>query len=126
MTKRAENVNLYGVRVEGYGLVRAIEAQNDEQARRKAAAAYGTNVVETKCEIESKESVFEASVGLECSEGASESDVFEIKVRGVDEKKVAELAEAIHVLIGGPGVPDELMRSAVPFRAAVDGVMAIM
>ena len=126
MTKRAENVNLYSVRVEGYGVARAIEAQNDEQARRKAAAAYGTNVVETKCEIESKEPVFEASVGLECPEGASELDVFEIKVRGVDEKKVAELAEAIHVLIGGPGVPDELMRSAVPFRAAVDGVMAIM
>ena len=126
MTKRAENVNLYRVRVEGYGVARAIEAQNDEQARRKAAAAYGTNVVETKCEIESKEPVFEASVGLECPEGASESDVFEIKVRGVDEKKVAELAEAIHVLIGGPGVPDGLMRSAAPFRAAVDGVMAIM
>lgn len=126
MAKRAENVNLYGVRVEGYGLVRAIEAQNDEQARRKAAAAYGTNVVETKCEIESKEPVFEASVGLECSEGVSESDAFEIKVKGVDEKKVSDLAEAIRVLVGGPGVPDELTRSAVPFRAAVDGVMAII
>ena len=61
MAKKAENVNLYRVRVEGYGLVRAIEAQNDEQARRKAAAAYGTNVVETKCEIESKKPVFEDS-----------------------------------------------------------------
>ena len=103
MTKRAENVNLYRVRVEGYGVARAIEAQNDEQARRKAAAAYGTNVVETKCEIESKEPVFEASVGLECPEGASESDVFEIKVRGVDEKKVAELAEAVRFFVGDPG-----------------------
>ena len=126
MTKRAESVNLHSVRVEGYGLVKAIEAQNDEQARRKAAAAYGTNIVETKCEIESKEPVFEASVGLECPEGMSESDVFEIKVKGVDEKKVADLAEAIRVLVGGPGVPDGLMRSAAPFRAAVDGVMAIM
>lgn len=126
MAKRAENVNLYSVRVADHGSVSTIEAPNDEQARRAAAAAYGTNVVESKCEIESKEPVFEASVGLECPEGVSESDVFEIKVRGVDEKKVAELAEAIHVLIGGPGVPDELMRSAVPFRAAVDGVMAIM
>ena len=126
MTKRAENVNLYGVRVEGYGLVKAIEAQNDEQARRKAAAAYGTNVVETKCEIESKEPVFEASVGLECSEGMSESDVFEIKVKGVDEKKVSDLAEAIRVLVGGPGVPDELMRSDTLFRTAASGVMAII
>ena len=126
MTKRAENVNLYGVRVEGYGLVRAIEAQNDEQARRKAAAAYGTNVVETKCEIESKEPVFEASVGLECPEGVSESDVFEIKVKGVDEKKVSDLAEAIRVLVGGPGVPDELMRSDTLFRTAASGVMAII
>ena len=126
MTKRAENVNLYGVRVEGYGLARAIEAQNDEQARRKAAAAYGTNVVETKCEIESKEPVFEASVGLECPEGASESDVFEIKVKGVDEKKVSDLAEAIRVLVGGPGVPDELMRSDTLFRTAASGVMAII
>ena len=126
MAKKAENVNLYRVRVDGYGVARTIEAQNDEQARRKAAAAYGTNVVETKCEIENREPVFEASVGLECPEGVSESDVFEIKVRGVDEKKVAETAEAIHVLIGGPGVPDGLMRSAAPFRAAVDGVMAIM
>lgn len=103
MTKRAENVNLYRVRVAGYGLVRTIEAQNDEQARRKAAAAYGTNVVETKCEIESKEPVFEESVWPECPEGASESDVFEIKVRGVDEKKVAELAEAVRVFVGGTG-----------------------
>lgn len=126
MTKRAENVNLYGVRVEGYGLVRAIEAQNDEQARRKAAAAYGTNVVETKCEIENKEPVFEASVGLECSEGVSESDVFDIKVKGVDEKKVSDLAEAIRVLVGGPGVPDELMRSDTLFRTAASGVMAII
>ena len=126
MTKRAENVNLYGVRVEGYGLVKAIEAQNDEQARRKAAAAYGTNVVETKCEIESKEPVFEASVGLECPEGVSESDVFEIKVKGVDEKKVSDLAEAIRVLVGGPGVPDELMRSDTLFRTAASGVMAII
>lgn len=126
MTKRAENINLYSVRVADHGSVSTIEAPNDEQARRAAAATYGTNVVESKCEIESKEPVFEASVGLECPEGASESDVFEIKVRGVDEKKVAELAEAIHVLIGGPGVPDGLMRSAAPFRAAVDGVMAIM
>ena len=126
MTKRAENVNLYGVRVEGYGLVKAIEAQNDEQARRKAAAAYGTNVVETKCEIESKEPVFEASVGLECPEGVSESDVFEIKVKGVDEKKVSDLTDAIRVLVGGPGVPDELMRSDTLFRTAASGVMAII
>ena len=126
MAKKAENVNLYRVRVDGYGVARTIEAQNDEQARRIAAAMYGTNVVETKCEIESKEPVFEASVGLECPEGVSESDVFEIKVKGVNEKKVSDLAEAIRVLVGGPGVPDELMRSAVPFRAAVDGVMAIM
>ena len=103
MTKRAESVNLYSVRVEGYGLVKAIEAQNDEQARRKAAAAYGTNVVETKCEIESREPVFEASVGLECPEDMSESDVFEIKVKGVDEKKVSDLAEAIRVFVGGQG-----------------------
>ena len=126
MTKRAESVNLYSVRVEGYGLVKAIEAQNDEQARHKAAAAYGTNVVETKCEIDSREPVFEASVELECTEGVSESDVFEIKVKGVDEKKVSDLAEAIRVLVGGPGVPDELMRSDAPFRKAASGVMAII
>lgn len=126
MAKKAENVNLYRVRVDGYGIARTIEAQNDEQARRKAAAAYGTNVVETKCEIESKEPVFEASVGLECPEGVSESDVFEIKVKGVDEKKVSDLAEAIRVFVGGPGVPDELMCSDAPFRKAASGVMAII
>jgi len=125
MTRKIENASLYRVRVAGYGSVGAVEAPSDEQAVRAAAAELGTTVVESKCEIESKEPVFEASVGLECSEGASESDVFEIRVRGVDEKKVAELAEAIRVLVGGPGVPDGLMHSAAPFRAATDGVMAI-
>ena len=46
MTNRAENVNLYSVRVADHGSVGAIEAPNDEQARRAAAASYGTNAVE--------------------------------------------------------------------------------
>lgn len=127
MTKKVENLNLYSVRVGDRVFSSHIEAASDDEAI--ALAAKNGPASDGKFEIVSKEPVYEETIGLDCSDGESESDVFEIRVKGVSEKKVAELARAIYTFIGGPGMSEadyEKIHSARPLAEATDGIMAFI
>ena len=107
MAKKVEDLNLYQVHVRGNCYANQIEATSDQQARAIAAGQFKTTIAESECKIIGKEPVYEETIGVECDESPSESAVFEIRVRGVDEARVEQLAKAIYTFIGGPGMPEK-------------------
>ena len=107
MANKVEDLNLYQVHVRGNCYASQIEATSDQQARAIAAGRFKTTVEESECRITGKEPVYEETIGVECDESPSESAVFEIRVRGVDEARVEQLAKAIYTFIGGPGMSEE-------------------
>ena len=107
MANKVEDLNLYQVRVRGNCYANQIEATSDQQARTIAAEQFKMTIAESECRLISKEPVYEETIGIECNESPSESAVFEIRVRGVDEARVEQLAKAIYTFIGGPGMPEE-------------------
>lgn len=127
MADKIENLNLYAVRVRDRVTASHIEARSDEEAVAEAVRSVGDPG--GACAIVSKEPVYERAVSVECSDGESESDVFEIKVRGVSADRVDRLAKAIHAFIGGPGMPESdygKIHSARPLAEAADGMMAFI
>jgi len=123
VAKKVENLNLYSVRVREYASASQIEAASDDEAVRLAVKDVGEP--DDRCEIVSREPIYEETVGIECSEDSSESAVFEIRVKGVDRARVERLAEAICGFIGGPGCP-ETGHSPEGLRKAVSGMMAFV
>lgn len=131
MANKVEKLNLYEVHVGGNLYAGQIEATSDEQALAAGAKAYGLPPGWPECKITDKNQVFEDIVAVECEEtgGGSGSDVFEIRIRGVSEKKVSELARAICAFIGGPGMSESdrgKIHSAAPLAEAVDGMIAFV
>lgn len=127
MANRVEDLNLYRVHVRGNCYASQIVATSDQQARAIAAGQFKTTVAESECRITGKEPVYEETVGVECDESPSESAVFEIRVRGVDEARVEQLAKAIYTFIGGPGMPEEdreKIHSTAPLVKATDDMTA--
>ena len=107
MVNKVEDLNLYQIHVCGNCYANQIEATSDQQARAIAAGRFKTTIAGSECRIIGKEPVYEETIGIECNESPSESAVFEIRVRGVDEARVEQLAKAIYTFIGGPGMPEE-------------------
>ena len=79
-----------------------IEATDAEEAIKRATSQGWKNI--TKVE---SEPIFEASLGLEfdTEEAKTENGLFDLVIRGTDEKLVDRLRDAIAIAIGGMG-PD--------------------
>lgn len=79
-----------------------IEATDAEEAIKRATSQGWKNI--TKVE---SEPIFEASLGLEVDteEAKTENGLFDLVIRGTDEKLVDRLRDAIAIAIGGMG-PD--------------------
>ena len=119
------NKRLYKVNVENNLYFTGVEASSAEEACEKAREEFKVKSV-VDC---TSEPIFEASIGLDVdAEGASENGVFEITIKGTDEKLVDRLKKALGYLIPGPHQFDEeewvesLCGSTYPLKQFVDDV----
>lgn len=95
---------LYRVNVEKNLYFSGVEASSAEEACEEARKEFNVKQV-VDC---TSEPIYEASIGLNVdAEGASENGVFEITIKGTDEKLVDRLKKALGYLIPGPHQFDE-------------------
>ena len=116
---------LYKVNVEKNLYFTGVEASSAEEACEEARKEFNVKQV-VDC---TSEPIYEASIGIDIdAEGASENGVFEITIKGTDEKLVDRLKKALGYLIPGPHQFDEaewdesLCGSTYPLKQFIDDV----